>query len=78
MEFFPENGLAGTRKQVRKRGQINVRASNHDNVGLPVHNFLILTAGRNKLVCGRDILYTNLDPLRRVCAGSLYSKDDKA
>jgi hypothetical protein len=78
MEFFSENRFAGTREQIRKRGQVDVRASNHDDVGLPVHSSIIVTAGRNKLVWGRDILYTNLDPVRRVCVGSLYSKDDKA
>jgi hypothetical protein len=44
MKFAPENGLAGTRKVVRKRGQVDVRASNHDDVGLPVHSFIIVTA----------------------------------
>ena len=46
MEFAPENGLAGTRKVVGKRGQVDVRAPNHDDVGLPVHSSIIVTASR--------------------------------
>jgi hypothetical protein len=46
MEFAPENGLAGTREAIGERGQVDIRASNHDDVGLPVHSFIIVAASR--------------------------------
>jgi SAM-dependent methyltransferase len=42
MELPPEDGLAGTREYIRERGQIDVGAADHHDMGLGIHGIIVI------------------------------------